>query len=226
MAAELGWSILSQVASWAQEAARAARTRRQERFANLVEHTGVIVAGVRRLNAEARSILQPLMWFEPDSWSRSQREAAVNRLLRFVEDDTVVPRMRTSVAALKELWPTVDDRDTQLILRSIVSAADALWVYDERLGPDQIVFLAALYGPDDVVRSNLRDLIPLIRKAQNEEEAARLRRLAEWLLDDKRGTHEGALAPAVAQFDEQFGRLLAQQNRLFPALPSPAWVWS
>jgi hypothetical protein len=82
------------------------------------------------------------MWFEPDSWSRSQREAVVNRLLRFVDDDTVVPRMRTSVAALKELWPTVDDRDTQLILRSIVSAADALWVYDERLGPDQIVFLA------------------------------------------------------------------------------------
>jgi hypothetical protein len=92
------------------------------------------------------------MWFEPDAWSRSQREAGVNRLLRFVDDDTVVPRMRTSVAALKELWPTVDDRDTQLILRRIVSA--------------------------------------------------------------------------VAQFDEQFGRLLAQQNRLFPALPSPAWVWS
>lgn len=84
----------------------------------------------------------------------------MNRLLRFVDDDTVVPRMRTSVAALKELWPAVDDRDTQLILRSIVSAPDALWVYDERLGPDQIVFLAALYGPDDVVRSNLRDLIP------------------------------------------------------------------
>jgi hypothetical protein len=56
MTAELTWQLLTQIASWTQQATRAAHNKREQRFAHTVANVGVLVAGLRHADRELRRL--------------------------------------------------------------------------------------------------------------------------------------------------------------------------
>ena len=102
-----------------------------------------------------------------------------------------------------------------------------------------------LYGPDSILVFLLPTLLTLIRSAETKSDVAELRHLAAVLTDidlDRLGyppsmpwmdlhspieqpSNRSVLAPYAAAMQAAFGRLIAAQQRVFPAMPSPAWAY-
>jgi hypothetical protein len=252
MTIEVGWTALTHIAAWVRSARAAAKDRKQQRFAHIVEHAGVIVAGFRQLNARANRLLLPLAYFYPVAWSDEKRQQWADDLIMFAHDVVILPRMRTSIAALRGLIPEIEDHDTYDVAFEILSVSVSLFSPDSSphsIFPDEgeILFTdsvgkvlgnaESVFDPDAYIQDQLPELISLLRTATEEPEAGRLREMSKALLGGG-GPRPGirnlsaptepsrsAIAPYAEYLQSLFGSLLTQQTRLFPALPSPDWVW-
>jgi hypothetical protein len=252
MTIEVGWTALSHLATWVRNARVAAKDRKQQRFAHVIEHAGVIVAGFRQLNARANRLLLPLAYFYPQAWPEDKRNQWADDLILFAHDDVILPRMRTSIAALRGLIPEIDDHDTYDIAFEVLAVSVSLFSQDDTFrtaDPEgEILFTdsvgkvlgnaEAVFHPDMYIQDRLPELISLLRTATEEPEAEQLRELSKKLLGRSDpgariryragGLIEpsrSAIAPYAEYLQSLFGSLLTQQSRLFPALPSPDWVW-
>jgi hypothetical protein len=269
MAIEAGWAALVQITGWMQSARAAAKDRSQQRFAHIVEHAGVIVGGMRKLNSQANRLLLPLAYFDPSGWPEEKRHAWADDLVMFAHEDVILPRMRASIASLRGIYDDIDDYDVRGVVYDILDIVGQLFLptpYDLRSphylpGPEYvaryradaevlssgigagvglILANASSFDPDDAIRDELPELTTLLRTAQDETQAEQLRRLCRRLLDRSeeparanRGVRSGrtapsrsALGPSAERLQSLFGALLSHQARLFPALPTPDWVWA
>jgi hypothetical protein len=264
MVIDLTWSVVKDVVEWAAAAHRAARGKHEQRYARVVEHTGVLVAGVSRLNNQVVALIGPLRYFDPAEWDSGRRAALVNDLILFADEGVVVPRMRTARSALQTIIVDVDDRDVVKPADYILEMADLLFEPADlagqestgltgrlldSVGPGPVMrYGARRYNPDEDLHRALPELIDLIRSARTMEDIGALRAIATSLtaMEDPPVFHSrrtpgmmlsvnqktfdrlpvrSVLAPYAAGMQDAFGRLIAAQQRVFPGLPSPAWVF-
>jgi hypothetical protein len=125
---DLTWSVVKDVVGWAASAKKAARSKAQHRIANVVEHCGVLVAGVNKLNAQVVALVGPLTYFSPAEWDIARRAELVNDLILFAEESVVVPRMRSALATLSALIVDVNDPDIARPTQQIHRFATRLFV--------------------------------------------------------------------------------------------------
>jgi hypothetical protein len=193
MPIDLSWSVTKEIVGWIASAAGAARTRGQRRVANVVEHAGVLVAGVSRLNAVTVALLRPLVYFDPAEWDAQRRAGLVGDLILLSDETTIVPRMRTARSALRSLLVTVDDIDIKRPAAEILAMADFLFEYvpgdpyrrdaedhDATRTAGTLIGQASmpLYGPDSLLTIALPTLLKAIRSAEQPREVSRLQRMA------------------------------------------------
>jgi hypothetical protein len=283
---DLTWSVVKDVVGWAASAKKAARSKAQHRIANVVEHCGVLVAGVNKLNAQVVALVGPLTYFSPAEWDIARRAELVNDLILFAEESVVVPRMRSALATLSALVVDVNDPDIARPAQQIHRFATRLFVDADALkdffeegnrseqgrglrprpswaNRDTSVLVTTLerlaYGFDADLADALPALTRLIRSAQTERDVDELQDLAKQLMMTGRHASEygrprlnhfpglepgedvydeifetlsydyrdmrSAIAPFAAYMQIEFGRLIAAQQRRFPEMPSPTWVF-
>ena len=269
MAVDLTWGVVKDVVGWAASAYKAAKGKQEQRYARLVEHAGVLVAGVSRLNRQVVALLGQLRFFEPAEWTTERRADLIRDLILFADESTVVPRMRAARSALRAVIVDVDDRDVLEPATAILELTDLLFepaarsrsgstgrlldhagaAFHEMLTPAPLDLEASYsprYQPDAYLSEVLPELIDLLRVAETKEEVGYLRALATSLTKhedprivafDGRPTGFGSpsafgalpahsvLSPYAAGMQDAFGRLIAAQQRVFPAMPVPTWVF-
>jgi hypothetical protein len=227
VALDLGWDVVKDVVGWAGAAQKAARTKAERRISNVVEHAGILVAGVSRLNAQVIELVKPLVYFDPGEWDADSRKSLARDLILFANESVVVPRMRASRDALRALVPDLNDRDMAGPATEILEFADQLFgradqqqqllsrnpATLERCEPERAAFLRPdgpslildsvgnhVYGPDHVLTSALPGLLHYVRTAQDERAANRLRRLAGALTGDV------STSPVMGDWHIDYGR--------------------
>jgi hypothetical protein len=203
---DLSWDVIKDVAAWAGAAQKAARTKAERRIANVVEHAGVLVAGVNRLNAQVVELIKPLAYFDPNEWTAEDRKQLARALILFSEESVVVPRMLVARDALRALLPDVADHDVAGPASRILDVTDWLfdsidsdarrtepylhheWSLDPELLPvseTALVLESAVmfvrYAPDTDLDAELPNLLHLVRTAHDPDEVAMLQRLARLL---------------------------------------------
>ncbi|NEA37214.1 hypothetical protein [Streptomyces sp. SID13031] len=243
----LSWPVLAHVAGWAVAAAKTARNKEQRRVANVVEHAGIIVSGATRLNTMLVEVLKPLQFFEPSEWDTSRRAALVSEIIILPEESVIVPRVRTSSVALETHLAHLVDVDlsrpvgeicasSKRLFRASVVAYDPLVEEDGMLRPLHVDpellesrslsltrDTGAPYGPEWDLGTALPKLLPLIRMADTPGDAVCLRAIAEQLISEMSTDPYGTLI--VPELQLSFGHVIAAQQRSFPEMPPPDWVY-
>ena len=249
----MAWTVAKDLAAWIGQARAAAKSKREQRYAHVVEHAGVLVAGLRRLNSRANALLLPLSYFDPSTWDMDRRETVATNLIRFAHEDEVLPRMRASLAALGPAIAALGtDEDASAPARSIFETVERLFVLpaprgqgDTAYGADAGVVLDRAVGREppplwsetggffydvESLQPRLEIIIDKLRTATTSEETRMVRDFAALLLTapaDRHGvaTSQGALATHAQLTQQRFGELLGFQQRWFPTMPPPDWVW-
>lgn len=251
MSIELGWAVTGQAVAWVQQAVKAARNRKQQRAAHVVANAGVLVAGMRALDRQFRRLFVPLLYFEPSAWPRERREQWADEIALLAYEDTILPGMRTSLVALREnIYQQPEELRGPLqrlddICGGFLSEKTPAFVTRQQLETGT----AQTIGRDFIVviEENLPEIVQLLRASNEESAGDQIRWLANaalkspdqvsgkwsWLgrpawLSEEFGNPDrfGPLRPIADAAELCFGEILAFQQRVFPALPSPDWVWS
>jgi hypothetical protein len=248
MSIELGWTVASQAATWAQQAVKAARNRKQQRAAHVVANAGVLVAGMRALDRRFRRLFVPLLYFEPSAWPEERRSRWADELALLAYDDTILPRMRTSLAALKQNISEQPEELRRPLQRLVDDICGGFIVGKSQAGPTMEDLERGTAGWDSIlpIEAHMPQIVELVRSADEGSvrdqvkwlAAAALKRpdkfsikwefsIPAWLLEEFGDADRfGPLRPLSDAAEFCFGEILAFQQKVFPALPSPDWVWS
>lgn len=253
MSLDIGWAVVKDLVGWIQQTRSAARGKREQRYARVIEHSGVLVAGLRGLNGRAERLVRPLVYFDASTWDQARREELTTQLMLFAHEEVILPRMRASLVALGPACNTLGDDEVTRPARRIFDItaelfeprAMTLWVSPgskkhrtlwrgsqkksdlESVTTGDVLDAAVLGHRGDYVLGAgvLPDLIDRLRRAETDEDAVVVQKLATQLLDHG-ANYNSILAPHVNEAQSRFGELLTFQDRWFPAMPSPDWVWA
>lgn len=135
--------ILLAAVEWGRSTAKAARSKKQQRSANLLEHAAILVAGLRHLDQRFTELFVPLTFYDPRSWPIERRQRHAEDILAFIFHDQVISELSDAMTWLKSS-PADDPQVRGLIdiLCDIVAAA--IWTVPASEEVEQ----AALSDPD------------------------------------------------------------------------------
>jgi hypothetical protein len=213
MSIEFGWQVATAVAAWLQQAIKAARNRRERRFAHIIGNAGIIVAGLRSIDREFHRLFLPLLYFDPNGWSEDKRSEWAERIIAWANEDVILPRMRAADSALEVLVTEETDRDVQNIIADIRHVRGP--------GPDTItsLLISRITSADATVDHALPFIIDALL-GQDPGNSVYIRQAADDLIRRKPGLRRYA-----DDAEQMFGRLMGLQQKIFPTLPAPTWVW-
>lgn len=223
---EFGWAVATAVAGWLQQAVKAARNQRQQRFAHIIGNSGVLVAGLRDIDREVHRLFLPLRYFDPQGWPEDKRQQWAERIIALANEDVILPQMRTADSALAMLATQEADPE-------IVGLIERLRVVDpERPRPPMerqnsigsLLSESAIFGQVYFADVLIENYIPEIVDALLGKDPARYKISLYASLMVR--LNESGLREMANATETNFGLLLAHQQRVFPALPTPTWVWA
>ena len=224
---EFGWTAATAVAGWLQHAVKAARNQRQQRYAHIIGNSGVLVAGLRDIDREVHRLFLPLMYFNPQGWPEDKRQQWAERIIALANEDIILPRMRTADSALAMLaMQEADPEIVGLIERlRVVDPERPHQPMEEQDSIGSLLAEAAILGQVYFVDMLIGDYIPEIVDALLGNDPADLdgiSGIARVMVSQK----ESGLRAMANATETNFGLLLAHQQRVFPTLPAPTWVWA
>jgi hypothetical protein len=230
MVAQVGWPVAVQLVDWVKEAAAAAHDKREQRMARIIENAGILVAGLRHIDRKAHQLFVPLRYLQPQGWDQPRVDDWIGRLSMLAYEDEAMPRMRAALAATQSLIADQSDRHLQELLEHSVEivektchiALDAMVNTDrpdEDADPAAIVWSGTPLA-EPLQQGVLPQLISLLR--QSAANADEIQRVAGDFLDGP----AKSLRALADELEAEFGRILAIQYQLYPALPAPTWVWA
>lgn len=173
MGLEIGWQVAVAAATWLQQAIKAARNRREQRFAHIVENAGILVAGLRSIDRELHRLFLPLLYLNPKEWPEGKRREWAERILALANEDIILPRMRIADSALTTLITQENDPHVAEIIESLQSMEP---LNHRPIGTQDSVgqLLTVIAGSDDLTASYM----PIIAKALLGQEPLMYERLA------------------------------------------------
>ncbi|MFD2092584.1 hypothetical protein [Blastococcus deserti] len=219
------WSVITTVVGWLDSAVKSARTKDQQRFANIVGNPGVLVSGLRQIDREVHRLFLPLAYLNPGLWGADRRQQWAEEIVALAHEDVVLPRIRAAEGALSILETQEPDPQIRGLIhelrltRSILGSRDYLPDYDPRTDGVDVLLEEELRGTDAAIGERLPLIArPLLSDEATDDEA--LRGIAEVFV------HPEAPLRRIADAKERtFGELMGFQQQVFPALPPPTWVW-
>ena len=225
MSIDFGWNVATALAGWLQQAISAAKNRRQQRFAHIIGNAGVLVSGLRAIDREIYRLFLPLRYFDPKSWSEEKRTEWAEKILALAHEDVILPRMRSADAALASIEGEEDDIEVVRLIRKVRLVSSG--------GPEDGNIFSNISSTGDLLQNaimtidlDLANSMPRISEAllgQDAEALSAVRFMAATLVgwgEDYRG-----LRFLADDKEQAFGYLMGHQQRVFPALPAPTWVW-
>ena len=222
------------MSGWLQQAVTAAKNRRQQRFAHIIENAGTIVVGLRAIDREFHRLFLPLLYFDPLGWPKAKRQEWVERILALANEDMVLPRMRAADSALVVLASQETDREISNLIDELRHFAPDPFFEEgdhlpiepiEKQGATSELIRVAIMSNISWADGELGYCMPEIVEAligRDKEALQEVRWMAYGMVQRK---YKYGLRAMADDAERNFGRLLAHQQYVFPALPSPTWVW-
>lgn len=240
------WSIAVQATQWLTQALAAAKNKDQQRFARLIEHVGTVTAGLRALDREVHRLFLPMLYSDIRQWPEDRRQSWAQDIINLAHESKITPAMHVSLAALVEIQRQTQDRDVSRLLSRIITllgwpprglgSVTACVIYhdfpsevDNVIRANLFRIVEALEHPERTKSDGIKYFVkPLIQG--DTRRWVDDRDLWELELTINASKTEAAnpvtmLRPYADELERVLGELLGLQYRVFPALPTPFWVW-
>ncbi len=118
--------ILLAAVEWGMSAAKAAKNKKQQRSANLLEHAAILLAGLRQLDQRFTELFVPLTFYDSRSWPLERRRQHAEEILAFIFHDRTVSELSDAITWLKNS-PADDPQVRGLIEVLCDVVAAAIW---------------------------------------------------------------------------------------------------
>jgi hypothetical protein len=239
-------------ANWLDKILTRKHTRKVAAAANIIYYAGLILAAMRGLRDEMKSLLEPLRTFNPTDWPDERRapwiaqlgafaygvatfgqmrgHAETLRTLTVEPEEDVVPlrdkivTLASNVAHLEE--PDQGGTSAEISARAAALSWDAALDEYHRRGLEEEGGGVVIGGPDALVQWYLPALVWLVRHADTDhpEQIKALRGLAHGLLNTRSEGGDRPLQEVVQEAETTFGRLAGLLVEKYPDLPRPTWA--
>jgi hypothetical protein len=239
-------------ANWLDKILTRKHARKVAAAAHIIYYAGLIIAAMRGLREEMKSLLEPLRNFNPIDWPNERRASWIAELRAFAYRATTFGQMRGHAETLRTL--TVEPEEQVVPLRDkIVKLAsnvahleeldqvganpeigaraaalswDAALAEYHRKGLEEEGGGTVIGGPDALVQWYLPALAWLVRHADSDhpEQIKALRVLAHGLLVTRSERGDRPLQEVVQEAETTFGRLTGLLVEKYPDLPRPTWA--
>ncbi|MFC7493021.1 MULTISPECIES: hypothetical protein [unclassified Nocardioides] len=90
-------AVLLKVADWTVSVFAAARNKREQRYANVLQHASTLAAGTRYLDRRYTELFAPLTFYRPAAWPKERRIAQAEAIVTFLSEPKVLPKLAASL---------------------------------------------------------------------------------------------------------------------------------